>query len=139
MSAKCNEREKSVRVWSQPPTDLSPEYKECKEREKESGCGPSCPQTSAQITDGEKCNEREKKSQGVVPAAHRPQPRVQRVQSVMREEENSQDVVSATHRPHKMCFLYSLTTQLFFHLSPFSPLISIHSSGITIVQIKEAG
>ena len=27
---KCIEREKSVRVWSQPPTDLSPEYKECK-------------------------------------------------------------------------------------------------------------
>ena len=44
-------------MWSQPP----PEYIECKEREE--------------------------KSQGVVPAAHRPQPRVQRVQSAMRERE----------------------------------------------------
>ena len=26
-NTECKEREKSVRVWSQPPTDLSPEYK----------------------------------------------------------------------------------------------------------------
>ena len=32
-NTECKEREKSVRVWSQPPTDLSPENTECNERE----------------------------------------------------------------------------------------------------------
>ena len=47
-----------------------------------SGCGPSRPKSTENV----KCKEREEKSQGVVPAAHRPQSRVHRVQSAMREK-----------------------------------------------------